>query len=438
MRLLRELRPLRQALESWHADGTRVSDWRISWTWERGAEVGVKDAEPANVHSPLTMAEGVSARVFIQWSDGQISSRRAERAELARPGELLSSARAARYEDPDAANFLGPQAWPDVPLFSLATASVAEGVLEPLAALLEVAAKLAAAHRFSTYSGTVSAAHRRAGVLTSRGCEAEGESTAFSYYFWFEGQAGEGWTRREIISPEVARGRLAETCDHVRRLGEREAAFAGGALPVLLHPQVAEAFFTTYFLANLSGERIWNRQSAFRIEHFRERALLFREDLSVRLDPLVPYGAGSYRFTSEGLPARRADYLVSGRLASPMLDLKYARRFGLEPTPPPAGIESVVIEAGATEGPEKILGEMGRGLLVLGVLGLHTQDHTSGEFSLSAPQSLAVGPGRLGGRVRAGLSGNFFECLRSPALRLVRFPGFHMPGLLIPAIVAVD
>jgi len=67
----------------------------------------------------------------------------------------------------------------------------------------------------------------------------------------------------------------------------------------------------------------------------------------------------------------------------------------------------------------------------VGVLGVHTQDFTSGDFSMSAPQTLALGDGgRFGGRLRATISGNLFAILRSPALRLVAFPGEHTPGIL--------
>ena len=69
--------------------------------------------------------------------------------------------------------------------------------------------------------------------------------------------------------------------------------------------------------------------------------------------------------------------------------------------------------------------------MVLSVLGVHTQDFTSGDFSLSAPQAITIGPKGLAGRLRATISGNVFELLRSPELELVRFPGEHTPGLLV-------
>ena len=71
------------------------------------------------------------------------------------------------------------------------------------------------------------------------------------------------------------------------------------------------------------------------------------------------------------------------------------------------------------------------GALVLSVLGIHTQDSASGDFSLSAPQVLRIDNG-LDGRTRATISGNLFEVLRSDALQLVDFEGEHTPGMLFP------
>ena len=51
-------------------------------------------------------------------------------------------------------------------------------------------------------------------------------------------------------------------------------------------------------------------------------------------------------------------------------------------------------------------------LFVLNVLGVHTQDPVSGDFSLSAPQSLRVQGGEARGRVRATISGNLFRIIR--------------------------
>ncbi len=76
--------------------------------------------------------------------------------------------------------------------------------------------------------------------------------------------------------------------------------------------------------------------------------------------------------------------------------------------------------------------------MVLSLLGLHTQDPTRGDFSLSAPLCLALRGGELGGAVKAVLTGNFFDVLRDPRLGFVAFEGFHTPGLLYTGSVGLS
>ncbi|HET9298631.1 MAG TPA: metallopeptidase TldD-related protein, partial [Candidatus Polarisedimenticolaceae bacterium] len=78
----------------------------------------------------------------------------------------------------------------------------------------------------------------------------------------------------------------------------------------------------------------------------------------------------------------------------------------------------------------------GSALLVLHVLGVHTQDPVSGNFSLSAPQSLRVEAGEARGRVRATISGNLFDLLRREDTTFVAFEGETTPGLLVRCSVA--
>jgi PmbA protein len=141
---------------------------------------------------------------------------------------------------------------------------------------------------------------------------------------------------------------------------------------------------------------------------------------------------GSYRFTVEGLPASRCVYIEAGRLVQPVLDLKYARRLGLPPTPLPYDCDALHLEGPArldlTAAREAAAG----GVLILSLLGLHTQDRGSGDFSLSSPQALRIGAGDYEGSLRATLSGNLLDLLRSDALRLVDFEGEQTPGLLVP------
>jgi PmbA protein len=205
----------------------------------------------------------------------------------------------------------------------------------------------------------------------------------------------------------------------------------GGEQRVILHPRVVEAYVQDTLLQNLSGATVYHGDGHFRAAEFGSGRPVLREDLTLRLDPLQPLRSGSYRFTSQGLPAERCTYIEKGCLRRPVLDLKYARRLGLPPTPLPYAMDSLYLEGPPPLELDAALESVGNGALVLAVLGVHTQDSASGDFSLSAPQVLCVQGGRCAGRMRATISGNLFDQLRSDDLSLVRFEGEHTPGLLI-------
>jgi PmbA protein len=206
---------------------------------------------------------------------------------------------------------------------------------------------------------------------------------------------------------------------------------SAGEHPVILHPRVVEDYVLDTLLANLDGAAVANGESHFRREQFGGDEAVLREDLSLRIDPLQPLKSGSYRSSREGVPAARCRYIENGRLVQPVLDLKYANRLGAKPSAVPYASDTLFLEARSKPSLTEALGGLSDGVLVLSVLGVHTQDSTSGDFSLSAPQALRLGPDGFSGRLKATISGNLFEILRRDDFELIRFEGEHTPGLLM-------
>jgi PmbA protein len=268
-------------------------------------------------------------------------------------------------------------------------------------------------------------------VVTSAGLDVTGKGTSAGWSATFDGEFGSGYSARRIQPFAAFESRIDRLVGFVLALRSAAGVRPGGVLPVLLHPDVVEDYVLGALLHNLDGAQVAHGTGAFRREQFGSQAPVLREDLTLRTDPLVPMAAGAYRFTPEGLPARPCVFIDRGRLSTPVLDLKYARRLGLAPTAAPAGSDTIFLEGPPRIPYEDATGMASGGALVLSVLGVHTQDFTSGDFSLSAPQTLALGPAGITGRLRATISGNLFELLRSPELKLVDFPGEHVPGLLV-------
>jgi len=417
--------------------GARLRDWSVYGGEQRVLSLGIKDRRAGGAHTPLTIAESCGARYLFVWEDGLVSRGTLERRQLEEDADAaLRPARDAAYDDPDAAQVRGPAAIPEVELYDGAAAAMAGGDTGSLARRLASVRRRVREHGFRTWSGSFSASAGDSRLSTSAGLDVSARGSSAGWHVSLDGEIGDGFSARAPEPDAEFETRLDRLVEMALRLRAAAATSLDGERPVLLHPHVVERYALSTLLHNLSGSTIANDEGHFRRELFGAPEPALRPDLGLTLDPLAPLRSGSYRFTSEGVPAARCVFVERGRLLRPMASLKYAKRLGVEPTPIAYSMDTLRLEAARVLTFEQALAAAGDGVLVLSVLGVHTQDSASGDFSLSAPQALAIRGGRLEGRLRCTIAGNLFRVLRDERLELVRFEGEHTPGLLFPCRVA--
>ncbi len=425
-------------IEAGFARDPRIVDYRINLGAGRSAGVGIRDNDVGSVYSPMSFSDTIGGSFLVQWQDGKLSRGNLDGSSLLQLDQVLERARAAAYDDPDAAQFLGPQtvhpvvlSSPDVPSL---LAERAGFLLEAVSVLQDVAARYGA----TTLNGGTGAGVSESHLRTSRGLQLRGEGTSFSYSASFDGIIGDGFRRRTVADPGEIRMQIERVGELFRHLQQPAEEGRSGPRTIILHPNVAYALFDFYIWGNMSGASVYHGQSLWTREDFVAQTRVLREDIRVRVDPWQPLGPGSFGWTGEGLPSTPTTYVDAGCLLSPLLDLKYARRLDLPPLTPPGSEHSVLIEAATDRPSEEVIAGVEDGLLVLSVLGLHTQDRTSGNYSLSAPQTLLIRDGTFQGRVKATLSGNFLHHMRDDAFSLVRFAGQHSPGFTFPGSATVE
>lgn len=81
------------------------------------------------------------------------------------------------------------------------------------------------------------------------------------------------------------------------------------------------------------------------------------------------------------------------------------------------GYAGMLLRTEKMETAESLVEECQNALLVCGVLGMHTQDPVTGNFSLAVPEAVVVKDGELLGSTKAVISGNFFDALDSSRTR---------------------
>jgi PmbA protein len=421
-----------QTMKRFTVDRVSIQDWSVFSSDSCHLSLGTKDTHTGGVHAPLSMSESCGARYKLIWSDGLISRGSLERRQMGDDAvAALHQARQVAFDDPDSSQVLGRSTFPDVALHDDDISSLARGEVERVDRRLNAVRTLVAREQCKTWSGSIGASVAQARLVTSAGLDIGGQGTSFGWHVTLNGEIGDGFGARAMDKESEFESRLERLAVTARELSRTGEPMEPGLHNILLHPNVVESYVLGTLLGNLDGATVVNGEGFFRKEQFGSEQPVLRDDLHLRLDPLQPMKSGSYRFTMEGVPAARYTFISNGCLTHPVLNLKYARRFGAAPTPVPTSMDTLSLEGPEFLSEEDGYAAIGDGAMILSVLGVHTQDGSSGDFSLSTPQALKLGGGRFQGRLRGTISGNLFTLLRSDDLRLVRFEGETTPGMLV-------
>ncbi|MGR6836419.1 TldD/PmbA family protein [Syntrophomonas erecta] len=147
--------------------------------------------------------------------------------------------------------------------------------------------------------------------------------------------------------------------------------------------------------------------------------------VSIVDDATFPNGMGSFPFDGEGVPARKTDVIEKGTLKTFLYDYYNALKAGVDPTGngqrgsfrslPGVGTTNFILLPG-TEGSEAIIAGVKRGFYITEVMGMHTANPISGDFSVGAA-GIMIENGDLTYPVRGvTIAGNLRELLQDVEL----------------------
>lgn len=212
-------------------------------------------------------------------------------------------------------------------------------------------------------------------------------------------------------------------------------------------PAVLDATVVASFLGVLSssflGDQVLRNRSSLGDKIGRD---IYSKRINVVDDGSLEGGYNSAPFDGEGIATSRRSLVKDGVLKEFLYDLASASQAGVASTgnavrsavkePPRTGATNFFIEPGPAS-LEELLGDLGRGLWVRDVIGVHTADAVTGDFSLGA-SGLWIEGGKRAAPVRGvTISGNLHEILKRVAKvgkDIRRYHAFGAPPLLIESL----
>lgn len=283
-------------------------------------------------------------------------------------------------------------------------------------------------------------------VLSSTGTETAYRRSSFSLVAGVvaerDGASELGWESDVAISrgalPWGDIGTVAAT-RAVSRLGAGRSA--SGRQPAILDREVA-AEFLSLLGATLSADAVLKGRSLLA---GKIGAAVAAGTVTILDDPTLPGTAGSAPCDDEGQPTRRKVLIEGGVLTGYLHSLETAHRMGTAPTgngfrggfeslplPRPANL---VLQPGRS-GPETWTRAPGAIVLVDDILGAHTMNPVSGDFSVGASGFICEGGRRrpFRGATIAGNLGTLFASIAEVGDDLRFFGAVASPSLLLSAL----
>jgi len=148
--------------------------------------------------------------------------------------------------------------------------------------------------------------------------------------------------------------------------------------------------------------------------------LVFSDQVTIVNDGLLPGGMGTAPFDGEGIPSTRTVLVDGGFVAGTLYDSYYARKKGTVPTsssvrgiksPPSIGLSNLYMEKGRKTF-DSLFDGISKGILITDLMGIHTANPVTGDFSLGA-SGILIENGKLTSPVRGfAVAGNVLELFR--------------------------
>ena len=189
-----------------------------------------------------------------------------------------------------------------------------------------------------------------------------------------------------------------------------------GTFDVLIRPLAVAELLEYTLLPALASGNVQKGRSSLR---GRVGEMISAESLMIADDGLLPGGMDSSAFDGEGVPSQRTVLIDEGILKGYLYDSYTAGKDEVASTGnavrsgysdvPRVGIRNIIVSSSDAR---DLLAET-KGLLVNGLIGAHTANPISGDFSVEARNAFLIAPGEEARPIRSlMLAGNFFELLK--------------------------
>ena len=227
--------------------------------------------------------------------------------------------------------------------------------------------------------------------------------------------------------------------------------------PVLMTSDGFSPLFSVVVPSAISGEKLARGESFWSGKMGQN---VMAEHLTLVDDGLMEGGMSSGSRDAEGVPSMTQTIVESGRLQGELWSTRDAAKMmheskvesaattgsavrGGHTSPPVCGCSDLILSSNSqTFSREKLVEEMEQGYIVHSVMGAHTANPTSGDFSVTTSTILKVVNGEIQGALsQAGFSGNMAKALSGNVIlgsSKIRKGSYSTGSMHVPDVLLMD
>ena len=269
-------------------------------------------------------------------------------------------------------------------------------------------------------AGSFSRVASRRLILNSNGIEVEDRGTAISGFVDVITGQEEPTTAYEYdMSREMDIDffNLGKAASELASMSRQGISIEPHRTEIILHPFAVADLLTGIFSSAIDADNVQKGRSSL---IGRKGEMIASEKLSIIDDGLLEGGLETAMADDEGVPSQTTPIIEKGVFKSYLYDNYTAGKEGISSTgnasrhsyssPPSVGIRNFII------GYEKsnVIEDTDKGIYINTVIGAHTANYISGDFSVEARNAFTIEKGELSRPIKSlMLSGNVFDILKN-------------------------
>jgi len=408
-----------------------IRNFRIYKVLSKNTILGTFGKIIGGAYSPLENSSEISGELHIEWNNGNISKININAKALEDPAYIISRAKSIQIKDPYSKEFLKK--------YSLSnprnqySQKVSRIISKDQTKLINEIQKLYDLEEnlgINKHILEVDASTGEIELQNSKGLHLKEKVSSYNISSSWKMILSFGISKRKYFEIEDLRedftfySKMFKTKDKRLNLTKTDKT----DVKVILDPYFCWSLLNSFLFSNLRGSLVANDQSSFKKTDFKNQKKVFADWFTLKINPKKKLTVGATDFTNEGLENKLTEFIKDGKLMTPILDLKHAQKLDMPPTSFITSPNITSFSSKKSYELQNYIKRIDKGIYLPYGLGLHTQNHITGDYSLPCPHAFYIKNGKFTGKTKVIIIGNIFQELKHN-LDLVSTNLFPTPGI---------